>query len=343
VRNESYFRAGLPYLDAVTWQLSSSIVGEGFKFARGEIDAVRDLTQPDTVRYQADERWKPFGARERVHGMQGEAMNTDVPPFDNVEVRRAVAAAIDRDHLVMLKSSNLTPVTKPVPPGLPGYDPRFEGQHYDYAAALEHMKRAGYPFDPATGRGGWPAPIVYDVAKQTLQEFTSQSMQQDLAKIGLRVELRMSSVPTFYAVTHRRGKSQMSPQGWQEDFPDPSDFLDLLFSSKSINDDDSLNYAFYRSAAVDDDLVRARRERDPRERARLYEDAERTICDDAPWAFEYAYRFFQVHQPYVRGLRVHPVWTNDVIDVWLDRDRDRLVRDEGPLVRRLFAGLGGAL
>jgi len=45
----------------------------------------------------------------------------------------------------------------------------------------------------------------------------------------------------------------------------------------------------------------------------------------------------------VRGLRVHPVWTNDVIDVWLDRDRDRLVRDEGPLVRRLFAGLGGAL
>jgi ABC-type transport system substrate-binding protein len=343
VRNESYFRAGLPYLDAVTWQLSSSTLSEGFEFARGEIDAVRDLTQPDTMRYQADDRWKPFGAREPVHGMEGEAMNTEMPPFDNVEIRRAVAAAIDRDHLVMLKSSNLIPVTKPVPPGLPGYDPHFEGQHYDYDAALSHMKKAGYAFDPATGRGGWPAPIVYDVAKQSLQEITAQSMQQDLAKIGLRVELRMSSLPTLYSITHRRGKSQMSPQGWQMDFPDPSNLLDSLFSSKAINDEDSMNYAFYRSANVDDDLARGRHERDPRERARLYEDAERTICDDAPWAFEFAYRFFQVHQAYVRNLRVHPVWTNDVIEVWLDRDRDRLTRDEAPRARTLFARLGGAL
>ena len=258
---------GSPTSTAVTLGARSIVHAEGLKFARGELDMVRDLTQPETVRYQADERWKPFGALEKMHGMQGESMNTEIPPFDNVEVRRAVASAIDRDHIVMLKSSNLTALTKPVPRRAPRLRARrAKGQRYDYAAALLHMKKAGYAFDPATGRGGWPAPIVYDVAKQSMQEVTAQSMQQDLAKIGLRVELRMSSLSTLYSITHRRGKSQMSPQGWQEDFPDPSDFLDPLFSSKAINDEDSTNYAFYANAALDALLERARRERRPGER-----------------------------------------------------------------------------
>jgi ABC-type transport system substrate-binding protein len=343
VRNESYFRPGLPYLDAVTWQLNASNpASQAFKFSRGEIDVVRDLSQTDTIRYEGDPRWKSFVALEPVHGMQGDSMNTEIPPFDNVEVRRAVAAAIDRDHIVMLKSSNLTAVTKPVPPGMPGYDPHFEGQRYDYAAALAHMKKAGYPFDPATGQGGWPAPIVYDLARPSLQELTAMSMQQDLAKIGLRVQLRISSLPTLYSLTHRRGKSQMSPQGWEEDFPDPSNFLEPLFSSKSIGEEDTLNYAFYRNAAVDDALARARSERDPAARARLYEQTERVICDEAPWAFEFAYRFFQAHQPYVRNLHGHPVWIADVTDVWLDRERDAVARKEAPLLRALSAGLGVA-
>jgi peptide/nickel transport system substrate-binding protein len=341
VRHEGYFRPGLPHLDGVTWQLGSSSMSEAFKFASGEVDLARNLNQPDTLRYVADERWAHLGAFEVAHRMNGDAMNNEIPPFDNVEVRRAVAAAIDRDHIVLLKSSNLVAATKPVPPSMPGYDAHVEGQRYDLAAALDHMRKAGYPFDPATGVGGWPAPIVYDVAKPSIQELTAQLMQQDLAKIGLRVELRMSSVPTFYAVTHRRGRSQMSPQGWEEDFPDPSDFLDPLFSSKSINDEDTLNYAFYRSPSVDRDLVRARHERDPSERARLYEETEQRICDEAPWAFEFAYRFFQVHQPYVRNLHVHRVWTTDVTEVWLDRDRDVLARG-APLLRTLTAGLGGA-
>jgi ABC-type transport system substrate-binding protein len=343
VRNESYFRPGLPYLDAVTWQLNASNpASQAFKFSRGEIDVVRDLSQTDTIRYEGDPRWKSFVALEPAHSMQGDSMNTEIPPFDNVEVRRAVAAAIDRDHIVMLKSSNLTAVTKPVPPGMPGYDPHFEGQRYDYAAALAHMKKAGYPFDPATGQGGWPAPIVYDLARPSLQELTAMSMQQDLAKIGLRVQLRISSLPTLYSLTHRRGKSQMSPQGWEEDFPDPSNFLEPLFSSKSIGEEDTLNYAFYRNAAVDDALARARSERDPAARARLYEQTERVICDEAPWAFEFAYRFFQAHQPYVRNLHGHPVWIADVTDVWLDRERDAVARKEAPLLRALSAGLGVA-
>jgi ABC-type transport system substrate-binding protein len=116
VRHEGYFRPGLPHLDGVTWQLGSSSMSEAFKFASGEVDLARNLNQPDTLRYVADERWAHLGAFEVAHRMNGDAMNNEIPPFDNVEVRRAVAAAIDRDHIVLLKSSNLVAATKPVPP-----------------------------------------------------------------------------------------------------------------------------------------------------------------------------------------------------------------------------------
>jgi ABC-type transport system substrate-binding protein len=318
-RNDRYFVPGEPYLDGVSWALNMSTIVEGLKLSHGELDVVRDLTQAETVRYQSDPRWAPLGEYEPSGTVSGEAMNVEIPPFDNVEVRRAVASAIDRDRIVLLKASNLTAANKPVPADMPGYAPSVRGQTYDLQSARDHMKRAGFAFDPETGTGGWPAPIPYFVYRQGLPEMVAQVVQQDLAKIGLHLDLRVASFPTFSAITRRRGKSPMSPQSWQEDFPHPSVFLDQLFTRESISDDSSNNYSFYANDALDALLARARRTSDPAERTLLYGEAEQIVCDDAPWAFEYAYRSYQVRQAFVRGYHAHPVWAADVARVWIDR------------------------
>ena len=339
VRNEAYFRPGRPYLDAISVSLNASMVSEGLHFARGELDAVAELTQAETIRYQTDARWRPLGEYDLPRTIVGVAMNTERAPFDNVEVRRAVAAAMDREHDAMMKSTNLVPYGRPIPSGIRGYDADVTPQRYDLAAALEHMRKAGYPFDPVTGHGGVPDEIRYDVYKSGLFELTGQVLQQDLAKIGIRIELRISSFPTHYALAHRRGASQMSAQSWLEDFPDPSDFLEPLFARRAIADEDSLNASFYSNAALDDLLAAARRERDPAARARLYARAEQIVCDDAPWAFEYVHRLYHLHQPYVRGYRLHPVWSEDVSDVWLDREGDVGARADAPFTRTLLGSL----
>jgi ABC-type transport system substrate-binding protein len=340
VRNESYFRSGAPYLDAITWELGSTPIGEGYKFARGDIDLLADLTQAETIRYQSDPRWMPFGAYDPPSAW-GDAMNTQTPPFDNVEVRRAVAAAIDRDHIVLLRASNFAPLMKPVPE-LPGYDPPPIGQVHDLTAALDHMRKAGYAFDPATGRGGWPAPIVYDIVRMGQSEPVGQLVQQDLAKIGIHLELRASSYSSWLALTHRRGKSQMSGQGWTGDYPDPSSSLEPRFATKSIAEEDGDNAAFYSNPRVDSLLDRARRELDEATRTRLYAEIERTLCDEAPWAFEFSQRFYQVRQPYVRGYRRHAVWTTDLASLWLDRAADQQARSGASLSRELLGSLIGA-
>jgi ABC-type transport system substrate-binding protein len=319
VRFDGWREPGKPYLDALTYTYSMGTITQRFKFEQGDLDIDRELLLADTFRYQSDPAWKPLGAYDVIPSIGAEEMNVEMPPFDNVEVRRAVAAAIDREQYRMLKTSALIPLERVLVPILGGDDPAFPKQKYDYEAALEHMRRAGYPYDPKTGQGGWPKTITYPIYKQGLYEYSAQVIQQQLARIGIRIELKVVSYPTYLAMTKRRGTVALAPGGWAQDFPDPSDFFDPVFATNQINDEDSNNGSFYSNPKLDELLVRGRRELDPKVRKKIYDDADAIICDEAPWAMEYQYQYYGVHQPYVKGLRWSAVWPNYVRDVWLDK------------------------
>jgi ABC-type transport system substrate-binding protein len=319
VRHDGYFRRGLPYLDAVEWAFNMQQLTQRFRFEAGELDFLHEITQADQARFASDPRWRPYGSTDADTSLFGESMNTTIPPFDNVEVRRAVAAAIDREHYRLLKPAYVTALDEPIPPDIPGYESDLPGQHYDYAAALEHMRRAGLAYDPITGRGGWPEPIDYVVYDQGFLIYTAQLLQQQLAKIGLRIRIRLVSWQTFLALQRRRDGAAMSPGNWAMDYPDPSSFLEPLFTTRSIGPESSQNTAFYSNPRFDDLVARAHRELDAKQRAALYRQASAILCDEAPWAFTFSYHFVSERQPYVRGPLLHPVWYVDPTQVWLDR------------------------
>jgi ABC-type transport system substrate-binding protein len=329
VRHDGYFRPGQPYLDAVEWTFNMQLVPQRFRFEDGQLDILRDLTQSDATRFATDPHWRALAQLGADTEIWGESMNVRVPPFDNVEVRRALAAAVDRRHYAMLKPTNMSATTQLLPRGVPGYDPTVEGQRFDLDAALEHMRKAGYPYDPATGQGGWPKPIRYTVTEQTLASATAQLLQRDLAKIGLRLELHLVSWAAYLAITSREGASALSPYGASMDFADPSNFFEGLFATSAINAESSANPSFYSNARYDDLVARARHEMDASVRTALYHEANTLLCDEAPWAFTYSVHNFFVHQAYVRGFKPHPIFGIEVSRVWLDRAAgafDRVLR-----------------
>ena len=331
VRHDQYFRPGLPYLDAVEWTINVQLTAQRFRFEDGKLDILRDLSQADQTRFAHDPRWAPFGRAEADRMVLGEAMNTRMAPFDNVEVRRAVSAAINRDHYKAIKPGYMTVLSQLLPPDVPGYDPSLAGQRYDLDAALEHMRRAGYPFDPATGKGGWPKAIPYVLYDQGVLVYTAQLLKQDLAKIGLTIELHLVSWPAFLALQQRPGAVAMTQGTWEQDYPDPSSFFDPLFTSASIGSESTYNIALYSNQLFDDLVARARRETDGPKRQALYREADEILCDDAPWAFAYSYHFYDVWQPYVRGFKRHAAWSMEVSGVWLDRPSGGLARLGRPL------------
>ncbi|MBX3261054.1 MAG: ABC transporter substrate-binding protein [Labilithrix sp.] len=334
VRHDGYFRPGLPRLDAVRWTFHENPTSQTFKFLRGDLDVLRDFVTPELLRFQADPRWKPFADFESGSQILGEAMNVETPPFDNVEIRRAVAAAIDRDALRRVRASNLSVTNQLVPPGVFGHDADLPGQRFDLEAALEHMRRAGYPYDPATKTGGWPHVIPYLVYKQGLQEFMGQVLAQQLEKIGLRVEIRIVNYPTFLALRGRRKTSPFGPGFWMQDYPDALSFLEPMFHSKAISDDGTNNWSFYRNPRFDELVDRAHEELDDARRMKLYTEAQQILVDDAPWAFTENVRLYTQRQGYVREHFTHPMWMHDVTRTWIDRAT-------GPIAARAIFSEGG--
>jgi ABC-type transport system substrate-binding protein len=332
VRHEGYFRPGLPYLDAVRMLFHVNFNAQRFKFVSGDLDILRDFLAPDLLKFQADPRWKPYGEYEVDKQIGGIAMNTEMPPFDNVEIRRAVASALDRDKLRLIRAANLRAADRPVPPGVEGYDPNLTGQRYDYAAALEHMKRAGFPYDPVTQTGGWPHVIPYLAYAQSLDEYMAQVSQQQLAKIGIRLDIRIVNYPAYIALRGRRGEVPLGPGFWQMDYPEAGSFLEPLFTSRAINDADSNNWSFYKNRRVDELVDHAKHELDLDRRKKLYSEAQTIICDEAPWAFTHFYRFYAQWHPYLHEYRPHPIFTTDLRRSWIDRAT-------GPVAARaIFSG-----
>jgi ABC-type transport system substrate-binding protein len=323
VRHEGYFRPGRPYLDAISWTFNMNRLTEVYRFEDGDLDSVRDLGDADVHRFVSDQRWKPYFRFEADQNVYGEFMNTELPPFDNVEVRRAVASAINRDHYRQFKPMSMSVATQAIPPSVPGFDPSFHGQSYDYAAALEHMRLAGYPYDPKTGRGGYAPIIPYYAVPQGSVLYTAQLLQQDLAKIGLHLDIRIVNSPTFLALAGRRKAAAMTSPGWLMDYPDPSDFFDPIFGSNYISEENSTNYAFYKNPRLDELLARARHELDTKTRYAIYGEANRIVCDDAPEAFTFFFHYFVVSQPYVHNFSAHSVWPSYAANAWVDHGPKR--------------------
>ncbi len=338
-RFEGYHRPELPYLDGIVIELGVPPFTQRFKFESGEQDMIRDLTYADYRKYVASPDWRDNGVWEPAKAVHSIFLNTELPPFDRREVRRAVAFAIDRDQIAKVRPGVTTPATRLIPPAVPGHDPT-PGQRHDLDEALRSMARAGYAFDPRTGKGGYPEEIDYVAVAGSFDQEAAELYQQQLAKIGIRIRLKMVSWSAYLAETARRGTTKMGSDGWAMDFPDPSDFFEPILSSKAISDEDSQNRAFFSDAAFDALLAEARREPDPAKRLEIYHRAEQRIIDEVPWVMSYYKRWYELFHGYVHGYTPHPSLTQRVRFVWLDgAQRRRLTRGPGA-PRALPAWLG---
>jgi ABC-type transport system substrate-binding protein len=323
VRHDGYWDTGKPYLDGITWYLSMQQLTQRFKFQEGALDYMREFTEADSTLFRSDARWRAQGEWEPSMLSAGVFMNTELPPFDDRHVRRAVAYALDHAQPAMVRPGHVEPQPQLVPRAILQMPPGTKLQRHDYRAALQEMRLAGYAYDPNTGKGGYPKEIPYVAILESFAQNAAEIYQQQLAKIGIKIRLQIVGWPTYLARTARRKTAQMGYAGWAADYPEPSDFYEPLLLSSSIQDEESSNHAFFSNAEFDGIVAKARRSIDPKERNRLYQRAEEIVASEAPWALGYSYRYYESWQPYVHGYRPHAILNQYVRFTWLDRAEQR--------------------
>lgn len=293
---------GAETIERVEVQLGINESLEVLKFERGELDligALRNIPAADFARLAAR---PPAGSRmlqapdAAVHYV---TINTGMKPFDRREVRRAVAQAINKEKIVQLVNGRGTPADSFLPPHLPGYNPRFKGLPYDPAAAREQLTRAGFP-------AGFE--VTYACVANDTQRKVAQAIQQDLARVGIRMTIKPMAFPTYLQAKSTRGQVAIGSGNWSQDYPDPSNFLVTLFHSKYIRDADSLNDSFYANPRVDALFDRAEQTLDESRRFGLLQEAEAIILEDAAVVPLYHPVKYHLVAARVLGYALHPVW-----------------------------------
>ena len=237
--------------------------------------------------------------------------NIATPPFDSRKVRQALNMAIDKERIVReaMRGKDVK-AERILPPGMPGYNPGREPYPYDPERAKRLLAEAGYP----EGKG-LPTIELWSASKAEATVKELEIVRENLTQIGVKCVIRYEEDwPTYERLLLER-KIPFYRYAWYADFPDPENFLAILFHSRA-----RYNFSSYSNPEVDRLLERARKELAPLKRVEMYRKAEEIILEEAP-VIPILHRTFEmVYQPYVKGIEVSPLGAPYIPmnKVWLD-------------------------
>ena len=226
--------------------------------------------------------------------------NTSMAPFDDPKFRQALNHAIDKELIASEVLSDLVvPAFGILPPGFPGYNDSLVGLRHDKDLAQQLLSESRYA-DPDTrprivitvpgtgGTIGLDLEVVIEMWRQVL---------------GVEVEIQQVEWATYLDDLNESKFQAYAGLGWQADYPDPQDFLDILFHT-----DSALNHGAYSNPDLDVVLERARTLRDPLERIEEYRKAEEMIVEDGAWVpLWFTGERHVLLKPHVEGYRVTPM------------------------------------
>ena len=218
------------------------------------------------------------------------SLNTTVKPFDNVNVRRAAAAAIDRNALRLTRGGpTLGPIaTHFLGPGMAGFKEAggtagtfdfMKNPSGDLKLAARYMKKAGYP------SGKYSGPPLSMVGDNDLPgSRTGEAVQAQLEKLGFKFDYRQTDRTTTLANScgSSTAKIAVCPNGgWLKDFFDPQSMLDPVFNGRNIAPENGVNWAQVNDPELNAALDAAVEETDPDRRARDYASIDRMVTNRA--------------------------------------------------------------
>jgi len=224
--------------------------------------------------------------------------NVKIAPFNNTLARQAVIHAINYDAIMSGINHNLTVrYTGPFCDGLEGYDTSLTPATYDPALAKQLLAQAGYPDGT-----GFPTISYLYYSRDASVALIAQEVQQDLANIGINVNLLGVSFST-YINKILAGPKDVPEMGWTEwyaDYLSPDDFV-VPFANPDFPPV-GWNPAYYSNPQVTKLYTDAPYNPDAAARLQMYHSITSIMNQDAAYAWLGQFTSYQVFRSNVHGI-----------------------------------------
>jgi oligopeptide transport system substrate-binding protein len=223
----------------------------------------------------------------------------------NLNLRKAISHGINIEKYIELFTYNAAQKANSIyPPSVKGYSPEVKLPYgYNLELAKDFLKKAGYP----EGRG---LPVLtYDVrGTDTRKRQMGEFIQQELKKIGINVQVRLNTFPSFLEKS-RNGELQFWQGGWVLDYPDSENVLQLLTSN---NLPPGPNSSQYSNPEFDKLFNQLREMEDNKQKFELMRKMEEIVNRDLPWSMQYYSNNYILHHEYVHNFRYSDIIYNSV-------------------------------
>ncbi len=313
VKNESYFNADEVQIDQVELLVIADQNTEVALYESGELDVAGEGAASLPVEEVTRIREDATLSAELHEGPRASTtyvgFTMTKAPFDNVLVRKAFSAAIDRETMVRDVVGSGVPATQFAPPGVFGAPDPEVGIGYDPEQAQAWLAEAGYPDGE-----GFPT-VTYRYYSNTLEQALAQALQVMWKEtLNVDVELESQDFPVFLASLNPDGPVEEMPEmwrlGWGADYPDENNFVYEVFHCT-----DSTNYPRAACTQADELAKQAAVETDQEVRKELYAQVEQLMFGDEVRVAPYYHRGYTILvKPYIQ--RAYPTFAPVNWDTW---------------------------
>jgi peptide/nickel transport system substrate-binding protein len=302
------------YLDAI-------MVREGFadaasasrRILQGDSQVNGDILPPPAALKLATQDFADQLALTPSGGNRYIAMNTTIPPFDDINVRKAVIAAADREALRLARGGELIGdiATHFIPPQVPGFEEAGgqKGPGVDFLAkpegdpelAAEYMRKAGYP----SGKYEGDETLLMVGENAGVDKQVTEVAADIFDQLGFKLNVREVNSDVMYTKFCQVPKAEVAicpTVGWLKDFNDPQSMLDVTFNGELISQVSNNNFPQLDVPEINEAIDEARLVNDLDERAEAWGEIDRMITEQAP-AIVYTWD----KQPNIRSADVNGV------------------------------------
>jgi ABC-type transport system substrate-binding protein len=321
-------------------KIEISVIEEGqarwLAFLNGELDFLENLPSDFVDQALVDGKLKPELAAKGIRHEVLLRPNTYWTYFnmkdpvvggyalEKIALRRAIGMGYDvEEQIRVLAKGRAVPAKGPIPPDVTGYDPalKTEAQVYDPATARALLDRFGYRDRDGDGYRERPdgSPLVIErwSTPGSAARQGDELWKKNMDAIGIRMDFRKDKLPELRKMA-RQGKIPMRGDGWNADYPDAENFMQLLYGPNAGQE----NQARFDLPEFNRLYDEARALPDSPERTRLFDRMTELVVVYAPWRLTvHALEDHLVHG-WIRNYKPHPIRSQ----VWQYVDVDLATR-----------------
>ncbi|MCR4346486.1 MAG: ABC transporter substrate-binding protein [Sulfuricaulis sp.] len=340
----------MPFIDKVVFSLDKESIPRWNKFLQGYYDRSAVLTEgfDQAIRFtgEGDTEVSDAMKQKGIRLLTSVAASTYYLGFNILDpvvggyterarkLRQAISIAVDfEEQISIFENGRGIAAQGPLAPGIFGYREGQAGINpyvYDWVEgkprrkpieyARQLLAEAGYPrgMDPASGK---PLSINYETpAIGPERKAQLDWMLKQFSKLGIQLVVRATDYNRFQEKM-RKGDAQIYDWGWNADYPDPENFLFLLYGPNKKVGHDGENASNYDNPEFNRLFERMKNMENTTERAAIINQMLEIVRRDTPWIWGMHPKNFQLEHTWMYNAKLNQMANNTLKYSRLDPDK----------------------